>query len=71
MTLHSAKGLEFPVYLAGMEDGLFRTSYIRSAEMIRRDGGGTRLLLCGRDRAEEKLTLPARVCVWSEVRDNI
>ena len=39
MTLHSAKGLEFPcVYLAGMEDGIFPRNY-QSHEGADADGG--------------------------------
>lgn len=58
MTIHSAKGLEFPeVYLVGMEDGLF-PSYLSITE-----GGGEeleeerRLCYVGITRAKEKLTL--------------
>lgn len=58
MTLHSAKGLEFPyVYLAGMEDGLF-PSYI----CVSSDDPGDleeerRLAYVGITRAKEELTL--------------
>lgn len=60
MTLHSAKGLEFPVvYLSGMEDGLF-PSYMSITE-----GGNDeleeerRLCYVGITRAKEHLTLTA------------
>ncbi len=59
MTLHSAKGLEFPnVYLAGMEDGLF-PSYMS----ITSDNSGDeleeerRLCYVGITRAKEHLTI--------------
>ena len=61
MTLHSAKGLEFPnVYLAGMEDGLF-PSYMS----ITSDDASTeleeerRLAYVGITRAKEHLTITA------------
>ena len=61
MTLHSAKGLEFPnVYLAGMEDGLF-PSYMS----ITSDDASTeleeerRLAYVGITRAKERLTITA------------
>ncbi len=58
MTLHSAKGLEFPqVYLSGMEDGLF-PSYM-SIMSDDRDALEEERRLCyvGITRAREKLTL--------------
>jgi DNA helicase-2/ATP-dependent DNA helicase PcrA len=63
MTLHSAKGLEFPlVFIAGMEDGLF--PHQRSVE----DAGGRleeerRLCYVGMTRARERLILS-----YAEVR---
>lgn len=58
MTLHSAKGLEFPyVYLAGMEDGLFPSYMCINSE----DPGDLeeerRLAYVGITRAQEELTL--------------
>ena len=58
MTLHSAKGLEFPhVYLAGMEDGLF-PSYMTITSDVRDDlEEERRLCYVGITRAEQELTL--------------
>ncbi len=58
MTLHSAKGLEFPhVYLAGMEDGLF-PSYMTVTSDDREDmEEERRLCYVGITRAEQKLTM--------------
>ena len=61
MTLHSAKGLEFPnVYLAGMEDGLF-PSYmsITSDDATNELEEERRLAYVGITRAKEHLTITA------------
>ncbi len=57
MTLHSAKGLEFPVvYLAGMEDGLFPSFMtIASDDPLEIEEG--RLAYVGITRAKDDLTL--------------
>lgn len=58
MTLHSAKGLEFPhVYLAGMEDGLFPSYMSITADDREELEEERRLCYVGITRAEEELTL--------------
>ena len=58
MTLHSAKGLEFPhVYLAGMEDGIFPSYMTVTADDPEEMEEERRLCYVGITRAEEELTL--------------
>lgn len=59
MTLHSAKGLEFPhVYMAGMEDGIFPSFMSIAADNPEEEiEEERRLAYVGITRAEEELTL--------------
>lgn len=58
MTLHSAKGLEFPVvYLAGMEDGLFPGFMTIASDDPLEIEEERRLAYVGITRAKEDLTL--------------
>ncbi len=58
MTLHSAKGLEFPhVYLVGMEDGLFPSYMTITSDNDEDLEEERRLCYVGITRAEEELTL--------------
>jgi len=61
MTLHSAKGLEFPyVYLAGMEDGIFPSYMSIAADNPREEiEEERRLCYVGITRAMKKLTMTA------------
>ena len=58
MTLHSAKGLEFPqVYLAGMEDGVFPSYMCITSDDKSEIEEERRLCYVGITRAEQELTL--------------
>lgn len=58
MTLHSAKGLEFPnVYLAGMEDGVFPSYMTITSDSPEEIEEERRLAYVGITRAKEELTI--------------
>lgn len=58
MTLHSAKGLEFPVvYLSGLEDGLFPSSMSIKSDDLTDIEEERRLCYVGITRAKERLVL--------------
>ena len=58
MTLHSAKGLEFPeIYLAGMEDGIFPSYMTITSDDPTDIEEERRLCYVGITRAEENLTM--------------
>ena len=58
MTLHSAKGLEFPaVYLSGMEDGLFPSYMSIKTDELEDMEEERRLAYVGITRAKDELTL--------------
>lgn len=60
MTLHSAKGLEFPnVYLVGMEDGIFPSGMTLISDDPTEIEEERRLAYVGITRAEKKLVLTA------------
>lgn len=69
MTLHSAKGLEFPtVFMAGLDDGIFPSA--RSSNTASELEEERRLMYVGVTRAEEKLyiTHARRRQMWGEYK---
>lgn len=69
MTLHSAKGLEFPtVFMAGLDDGIFPSA--RSSNTVSELEEERRLMYVGVTRAEEKLyiTHARRRQMWGEYK---
>ena len=66
MTLHSAKGLEFPnVYLAGMEDGLFPSYMTITSDDPEEVEEERRLCYVGITRAEKELTLTCACLLYT------
>ncbi len=60
MTLHSAKGLEFPhVYITGLEDGVFPSAMAMDEDGMEGEEEERRLAYVGITRAREDLTLTA------------
>ena len=58
MTLHSAKGLEFPhVYISGMEDGIFPSAMALNSDDEEAEEEERRLAYVGITRAKDDLTL--------------
>ncbi len=74
MTLHSAKGLEYPViFLAGLEDGLFpHTKTLGTQNNINELEEERRLMYVGITRAKEKLflTYANQRKVWGNYQSN-
>lgn len=73
MTLHSAKGLEFPhVYLAGLEDGIFPSYMTVTSDDPDEVEEERRLCYVGITRAKERLTLTCarRRMIRGEVQYN-
>jgi DNA helicase-2/ATP-dependent DNA helicase PcrA len=71
MTLHTAKGLEYPVvFMAGMEEGVF--PHLRSLEDQRELEEERRLCYVGVTRAKERLYLTYAWCrsLWGAVQYN-
>lgn len=69
MTLHSAKGLEFPVvFMAGLEEGIFPHSRAQNSNSEMEEE--RRLMYVGITRAEEKLflTYAKRRQIWGEFK---
>lgn len=69
MTLHSAKGLEFPtVFMAGLDEGVFPSA--RSSQTLSELEEERRLMYVGVTRAEEKLyiTSAKRRQMWGEYK---
>lgn len=63
MTLHSAKGLEFPyVYIVGMEDGIFPGYKAVTSAEIEEMEEERRLCYVGITRAMKKLSLSCAIC---------
>jgi len=73
MTIHAAKGLEFPVvFVAGMEDGLFPSLREREVDPQRALEEERRLAYVAFTRAEDRLVLTSTRARrhWNEVRLN-
>lgn len=72
MTLHSAKGLEFPhVYMIGMEDGILPHARSVKADSLEQIDEERRLCYVGITRAQERLTLSLALTrmKWGQPRD--